>query len=112
MKRRDLLAGGMLFPVAGAGALDWAIKPAAAESVPFDGGAVRALARDLAAKPYQAPQSKLPDPFSKLGYDQYRDIRYNLERMTFADSGFELQGRLQSYVDADKLAAGGRSAAS
>ena len=78
MRRRNLLAGGVLAPVAGAAVLNsLSITPAAAESVPFDGSTVRVYARDLAAKPYQSPPTKLPDPFSKITYDRYRDIRFD-----------------------------------
>ncbi len=41
----------------------------------FSAGAVVDLARDLAKKPYSAPASDLPAPFTKLSYEQYVAIR-------------------------------------
>jgi len=38
------------------------------------GATVRALARELAQKPYKAPDNKLPDALKDLTYDKYRMI--------------------------------------
>ena len=40
---------------------------------------VAGQAKRLAAKAYQAPESKLPKSISRLGYDAYRDIRFRRE---------------------------------
>lgn len=53
---------------------------AAPASAPFDASSVRQLARDLATKPFKAPDDKLPDSLKKLDYDAYRAIRFNPER--------------------------------
>lgn len=53
---------------------------AASTSTPFDPSVVRQIARDTAAKPFKAPDDKLPDALKKLNYDQYRAIRFNPER--------------------------------
>lgn len=50
---------------------------AAAQDEGFDGQTVRRLARELAASPYKAPESKLPDSLANLSYDAYRDIRFD-----------------------------------
>jgi periplasmic glucans biosynthesis protein len=47
------------------------------EPTPFDAATVRNIARDRAAKPYAAPDSKLPDALAKLDYDAYRNIRFD-----------------------------------
>src|SRR5882762_11828181 len=44
---------------------------------PFDFEAVRAKAKALAGKPYEAPKSHLPKSLENLTYDQYRDIRFD-----------------------------------
>jgi len=74
--RRDLLRGGMALPVLAAlgsteaGAAD-------DQGTPFDASTVRELARQLAQKPYQPPDSKLPDELKDLDYQQYRSIRFD-----------------------------------
>ncbi len=40
---------------------------------------VRDIARKLAASDYVKPAIDLPDPFNKLSYDQYRDIRFRAD---------------------------------
>jgi glucans biosynthesis protein len=47
---------------------------------PFDDTTVRQIARDLATKPYAAPDERLPGRLGDLGYDEYRDIRYDPRR--------------------------------
>jgi glucans biosynthesis protein len=66
---------------------------APAQSTAFDGSTVRKIAREIAAKPYQAPPSKLPDSFAKLSYDQYREIRFDPARALWRGKGlaFEVQ---------------------
>ena len=61
----------------------------AAETV-FDSSTVRTLAQQLAAKPYQAPDRKLP---GDLSYDQYRAIRFNPDRAVWLgqNSPFQVQ---------------------
>src|SRR5256886_3385881 len=56
------------------------LTPANAQSAPFDRAVVRQAARDLAAKPFKAPDSKLPDNLKNLDYDRYRAIRFLPER--------------------------------
>jgi glucans biosynthesis protein len=63
------------------------------EAVAFDPGVLRRMARELAQKPYQAPDGKLPEPLSHLTYDQYRDFRFDPQRALWRDQGllFTLQ---------------------
>jgi glucans biosynthesis protein len=43
-------------------------------------------AKTLAAAPYKEPRSNLPKPLQELGYDQYRDIRYNMDHALWRDA--------------------------
>jgi glucans biosynthesis protein len=53
---------------------------ARAEPLRFDGSVVRQTARDLASKPFKAPDDKLPDNLKNLDYDHYRMIRFSPDR--------------------------------
>jgi len=81
MRRRDLLRGSLslsallLSPIPGISADVPAAKLPAAG--PFDASSLRRFAAELATRPYQPPESRLPDPLSKLTYDQYRTIRFD-----------------------------------
>jgi periplasmic glucans biosynthesis protein len=74
LNRRDFLQGSAALPLAGF------MTPANAQSAPFDRSVVRQAARDLAAKPFKAPDSKLPDNLKDLDYDRYRAIRFLPDR--------------------------------
>jgi glucans biosynthesis protein len=56
------------------------LQTAAADPLPFDPSAIRQMARDAAAKPFKAPDDKLPDNLKDLDYDHYRAIRFSPER--------------------------------
>jgi glucans biosynthesis protein len=56
------------------------LSSARAESLPFDQSVVRHIARDLASKPFKAPDNRLPDNLKDLDYDHYREIRFSPER--------------------------------
>src|SRR3954471_2603209 len=56
------------------------LTPAQAQAVPFDRAIVRQIAREAAAKPFKAPESKLPDNLKDLDYDRYRAIRFLPDR--------------------------------
>jgi glucans biosynthesis protein len=60
---------------------------------PFSAALVRALAADLARKPFVAPPPSASERWATIGYDQYRDIRFRRERAIWhAERGnFELQ---------------------
>jgi glucans biosynthesis protein len=79
VNRRDFLATSVALPmVSAAGRL--LVSPARAEASAFDPSTVRQMARDAAAKPYKAPDDKLPDNLKNLDYDHYRAIRFSPER--------------------------------
>jgi glucans biosynthesis protein len=80
VNRRQFLATSAALPVAvsfpsaiGAPAPTNSAKPSDA---PFDAVNVRQMARDLAQKPYQPPDTSLPDGLKNLDYDKYRKIRF------------------------------------
>ncbi|MGH6816479.1 MAG: glucan biosynthesis protein, partial [Hyphomicrobiaceae bacterium] len=54
---------------------------------------VRKLAQTLAGKPFAKPKIELPEPFNKLVYDQYRDIRFRPDQAIWRGEklGYELQ---------------------
>ena len=56
---------------------------------------MRALARELAQKPYKAPDDKLPDPLKDLTYDRYRMIRFAPDHALWRNDG--LPFRLQFF---------------
>jgi glucans biosynthesis protein len=95
MRRRDLLRQGALLPFASLlPPLTIATALAADETgTPFDGSSVRTLARELAGKPYQQPESKLPDPLAKLSYDQYRDLRFDPGRSLWRGKGLPFEAQ-------------------
>ncbi len=78
MRRRDLLAAGLAVPFVSRPLARALIGEAHAQQkgTPFEAAAVRALARDLAQKPYKAPDNRLPDALKDLTYDRYRMIRF------------------------------------
>lgn len=69
-----------------AGAAGPALADAAPEeallekALPFPEDYVAGLARAMASKPYVEQKVELPEGLSDLGYDQYRDIRFNPDR--------------------------------
>jgi glucans biosynthesis protein len=63
------------------------------EDVTFE--AIDARARELAAKPYEAPaRDALPDWMKNLSYDQYRDIRFIPERALWAAENLPFRAML------------------
>lgn len=78
---------------------------AAEEVQPFDPSRVRALTRELAAKPYRPPDTKLPHGFGVIGYDQYRSIRFLPERSLWRGERlpFELQLFHRGFLFANRV---------
>src|ERR1700710_1902901 len=110
LNRRHFL-GVSVLPFANIGMREL-IRPAAAEPVTFDRGVVRQIARDLASKPYKAPDNKLPDALKNLDYDHYRAIRFLPEQALwrgeklpfeaqFFHRGFFYAGRVDIYEVVD-----------
>jgi periplasmic glucans biosynthesis protein len=103
--RRHVVAGGALAPVLAAlfgGPLGELLASAAAAQdgqnagTRFDAFTVRQLARELAAKPYEAPDKNLPAELDRLSYDDYRNIRFNPEQSVWLNEGLRFQLQLFS----------------
>lgn len=95
MHRRDLLLGALALPILSQSTVQ-ALAQASADGggVPFNPSTVRQMARDLAQKPYKAPEGPaLPPGLRDLSYDRYRDIRFRPERAIWHGEGlpFEIQ---------------------
>ena len=69
------------------------VGPAFAQDRPvaFEAASVRAWARELAQKPYKAPDNKLPDALKDLTYDQYRMIRFAPDHALWRNEGLPFQ---------------------
>jgi glucans biosynthesis protein len=92
-QRRDILKfvlGGLTAPAVVSEASAQAQAPVAPTpaSDRFDPSEIVEMARALAAKPYKAPTSDLPDVFANLTYEQYAAIRLKPEKAIWAHSNF------------------------
>jgi glucans biosynthesis protein len=76
-----------------------------AQPVAFDRSVVRQAARDLAAKPFKAPDSRLPDNLKDLNYDRYRAIRFLPDRALWRGEKlpFEVQFFHRGFVYANRV---------
>ncbi|MGY1425349.1 glucan biosynthesis protein [Lysobacter sp. A289] len=100
MRRRELLIAGLTLPLV---ALPGVGKPsplrALAGDVPvqdplapsFTPDTVPGLARALAAQPFQPAAGKLPDSLRSIGYDQYREIRFDPRQALWRGQGRSFQ---------------------
>jgi glucans biosynthesis protein len=59
----------------------------------FDSSTVRRIARELATKPYQASDTKVPNELADIKYDVYRQLRFDPSRALWRGDGsrFEVQ---------------------
>ena len=95
MHRRDLFslfAGLAVAPTAHAANTADASHPAtpgnaAPSGTPFDAASVRNQARDLALKPYQPPDSNLPESLRNLDYSAYQTLRFNPDKALWRGTG-------------------------
>ncbi|QOW18982.1 glucan biosynthesis protein G [Lysobacter ciconiae] len=116
MDRRELLIAGLSLPLAAL------VRPASASPLSFllDGGAqaaaltvgtpfgadtVPALARELAAQPFQPASSALPEALRGIGYDQYRDIRFDPSHSLWRADGrpFQAQFFHRGFLHAQRV---------
>jgi len=113
LDRRGLVFGGLALPVLGrlalqSGAAVAAPAPAPEQPQPFQPQMVRQIARDLAQKDYQQPDTSLPAPLKDLSYDQYRQIRFTPDKalwradklpfqVQFFHRGFYFSNRVDIY---------------
>ena len=98
MQRRDLVQGG--FGLSAFAVLSTlGLTASRAASTPhiapapgaFDESSVRHLAQQMAAQPYQAPNTALPDPIAHLTYDDFRSIRYRSDHALWHDQKLPFQ---------------------
>src|SRR6218665_2940481 len=79
------------FPRAGAALLQalglaaWLLAASGAQAAGFGFDEVAERARLQALQPYDAKPAALPQELARLGYDEYRDIRYRPERALWRD---------------------------
>jgi glucans biosynthesis protein len=103
VNRRQFMATSAVLPIVASfsssgligGAL--AAAPAAAppaQNAPFDPAMVRQIARELAQKPYQTPDTTLPDNLKNLDYDKYRKIRFVQDKALWRGEGLPFQIQL------------------
>jgi glucans biosynthesis protein len=101
------LAAGLALPFIGRPLSASLVSQAQAQEkpVPFEAAAVRALARDLAQKPYKAPDNKLPDVLKDLTYDRYRMIRFKPDQAIWRAEGlpFQLQFFHRGFYYANRV---------
>jgi glucans biosynthesis protein len=98
LNRRHFLAASAAMPVAvsipfGPALAATAAGPAAQDSR-FDAANVRRLAQALAQKPYQPPNSALPDQLKDLDYDKYRKIRFIPDKALWRSEALPFQIQL------------------
>ena len=86
------------FAMLGAGQRLAGITSASAEPVtdaaaPFNVSVVQNLAQQLSTSDFASPSLSLPESFKKLGYDQFRDIRFRTDQAIWRGDkiDFELQ---------------------
>ena len=93
MNRRDLLAASLCLPFAALPVAGVRARAPGGHEVRFGPETVPALARELAAGPWQAPSQRLPAWLESMGYDAWRDIRFDPARALWADGhrGFTAQ---------------------
>jgi periplasmic glucans biosynthesis protein len=93
LRRRDLLTTAFALPFIARPLASVLVTDARAQEkgVAFEAAAVRATARDLAQKPYKAPDNKLPDALKDLSYDRYRMIRFKPDQAMWRAEGLPFQ---------------------
>ena len=84
MRRREVFS---LFAALGLSPAAKATPPDPSSGNPFDGATVRKLARELAGKPYQPPDAKLPEPFASLDYPAYQTLRFDKSKALWRGQG-------------------------
>lgn len=89
---RDIAAAAPALAAAGEAA-PAADKPAA-DPKTFSPETVKALARKLSESDYVKPSIELPEPFNKLSYDQYRDIRFKAEQSVWRGDKLDVELQL------------------
>ena len=94
MHRREVLLAGLSWPIwellGSAPARAWA--PAGAPAA-FDAETVAKMAQALAAKPFVPQNKQLPPSLERIGYDEYRSIRFNPAQALWRAEGLPFQAQ-------------------
>jgi glucans biosynthesis protein len=101
VQRRDLVGKALTLPLLAALKLSRAANaatpnsppPPGSAATPFDSATVRRLARELATKPYQPPDTKLPSALTDIDYDVYRKLRFDPSRALWRGNGSRFQAQ-------------------
>jgi glucans biosynthesis protein len=82
-----------------------AVQEDAGERSGFDANQVRALARELARKPYKSTEAPLPSAYASLKYDGYRDIRFRPDLALWRGENlpFQVQFFHRGFIYGDKV---------
>ena len=88
MNRRQLIGGSAALALAAT-----LPAPTQAQDAPYDAQTVRGIARKLAAESYKAPDTKLPAPFDKLGYDAWRATRFDPNQALWRGANLPFQAQ-------------------
>lgn len=82
MSRRLFLLGGLVLPALALSGipLPGGSRVRAADPVRFEAETIRRMARELASRPYKPADRKLPAELDTMGYDSYRNIRFDPPR--------------------------------
>lgn len=105
LNRRQLLAGAAVTAIAGAASSAIAqdqngLAALLTDGTPFNRDKLLAYARDMAKRPYSAPNPAMPDGFRDLNYETYVGIRNRRERAVWNDNprGFLLEPLHRGFI--------------
>ena len=89
LRRRDLMLGAGAVAALGAVGARAATRPTLdlGPAFPFDFDWLQGEARQLAARPYEAPVIRYPEILESIDYDAYQQIQFKPERALWADGG-------------------------
>ncbi len=66
----------------------------AQEGGKFDVASLKGLAKELAAKPYEAPSDQLPEWMNSFDYDAYQSIKFKKDQALWKGQGGQMEARL------------------
>jgi glucans biosynthesis protein len=102
-RRAVLLSAGAWAALEGLAAVAGALPMAEAQGAPpaeapaepsFSPDQVKRLAEKLASADFEKPRIEVPEPFGKLSYDQYRDIRFRPEQAIWRGENLDYEVQL------------------
>ncbi len=95
VQRRDVVTRALALPFLAALTPSRPARAATADpaATPFDSATVRRIARDLATKPYQPPDTTLQGDLTNIDYDVYRKLRFDPSRALWRGKGSRFQAQ-------------------